>query len=160
MKPPLLFLDIDGVLNSRKYFERSPAPPPGAVADEMFRAMLDPEAVAHLRWLLDRSRADVVLSSSWRHVLEPEAVAVMLRERGLGADWLGFVGETPRDVRGRGREIHAWLVANKAIARRFAVLDDDSDMSPVKRRSVQTTNERGLRREHAERVLKMLRASL
>ena len=165
-----VFLDMDGVLNSHAFFTSTPPPPEHCTSREMFLAMIDSVAVAHLKWLLDRSRADVVLSSSWRCAMDPTEVASMLRERGLGADWLGFVGETPTpkamqaagesiDPGGRrGREIDCWLRRNNAHDRLFVILDDDSDMEPLMHRLIQTKYDTGLQREHVERALSALRA--
>ena len=53
----LCFLDIDGVLNSRVFYDRVGLIP---------QPWLDPEAVARLDRLCRAADASIVLSSAWR----------------------------------------------------------------------------------------------
>jgi hypothetical protein len=113
-----LFLDIDGVLNSTRYWwTNKPLPMNKAGA-------IDPDAVARLNRIVSAVDPLVVLSSSWRS-MGYDTVQRMLAER-------GFVGrlidQTPmKDGCPRCAEIDEWLHTNRARWDRFVVLDDDVD---------------------------------
>ena len=54
----VIFLDIDGVLNSEEYYESFP--------DGEFIPPIDPVCVERLKRIVDRTGAKLILSSSWR----------------------------------------------------------------------------------------------
>ena len=72
----VVFLDFDGVLNSKEFF-KSPR------HEESEAGALDPEAIARLNRLLAATGAVVVISSSWRHGYTVGALASMLESRGF-----------------------------------------------------------------------------
>lgn len=131
--PPVLFLDIDGVLN--------------VVGSD------DTEnAVAQLRRVVSKTRCSIVLSSAWRLFKRPFTA---IRER-LG--YTGpFVGSTP-DLKGqpRGLEIAAWLANQPIPPLRWAVVDDHDDMEFVRHRFVQTNPRIGLGETEADHLIAML----
>ncbi len=118
MKTRVVFLDIDGVLNSTRYWDANKPLPMGQAG------AIDPEAVARLNRIVKATHADVVISSSWR-TMGVDLVQAMLKERGF----VGAVnGATPVKLGcDRCTEIEDWLYAHKYAAQwwRFAVLDDD-----------------------------------
>ncbi|HVY65911.1 MAG TPA: HAD domain-containing protein [Gammaproteobacteria bacterium] len=165
----VLFLDIDGVLNSAEYtrLRRSlPRPSPHSI---------DALAVPRLNAITDRTGAAIVVSSTWRLQEPPDhdPGPVWRLRRILGAH--GVTGEildvtpwlseeipcaTP-DGRSvlrqleRGHEIQRWLDGRRDVEA-FAILDDRDDMVHLRDRLVQTTWERGLQDEHVERVVTLL----
>lgn len=127
MGAPIVFLDIDGVLNHwRLYAELEERAGHTAPAD-----WLDRECIARLDALCDATGAEVVISSSWRLYGEEKGVtpgwrwaADVLREAGLRATvidgtpdlrehYAPLYGET-RVERSRWHEIWAWLAARGA----------------------------------------------
>ena len=111
MSCKVLFLDVDGVLNSAAWFAQNPA----ATGLES----LDPVAIARVKRVLKTTSAQVVLSSTWRFV--PNFVKALLHMN------VPMLSITPRiDSNHRGEEIHAWLQSHTAIDR-FAIIDDDDD---------------------------------
>ena len=54
----IIFLDIDGVLNSMDYFEQT--------KDCKGYTEINPEKVKLLKEIVDRTGAEIVLSSTWR----------------------------------------------------------------------------------------------
>lgn len=162
----VLFLDIDGVLNSAEYWGRRTREQ--RRYDERSGVMggLDPRAVTRLNGLLKRTGAKICVSSTVRlSYPEPEALYAQLRYYGVEAE---FVGVTPRLLRDlkdrdgnhvgysqvRGHEIDAWLREHPEVAR-FAIVDDGSDMDPHMARLVQTSFEDGLLNHHCD-ALEML----
>jgi hypothetical protein len=168
----VLFLDIDGVLNSAEYMRdrrtrRRPTPHP-----------IDATTVPRLNSITDRTGAAIVVSSTWR--LAPEGnyatptdrMRDILSTHGVTGDVIGCtpylihnVGDGPMVVqRARGDEIQAWMDCwesfgvelNEDIVESFAILDDGSDMAHLRPWLVQTTWDRGLQDEHVERAVSLL----
>ena len=136
----ILFLDIDGVVNSR--------------ATTSFRELypLDP----HMAFMVGKIQLDtdceVVLSSSWRH--HPDGVAavekriVKIYDKTPTLDHLGV----------RGHEIQAWLDKHPEVER-YAILDDDSDMlDEQKPNFFKTTFQNGLTEDIMYKVIAHLNA--
>jgi hypothetical protein len=107
IKRPVIFLDIDGVLN------RSPS---DARSNEHDVAT---ELLARLKTLVTSANARVILASTWRHETGGLRKA---REAGIP-----FEDVLP-DLRphSRGMEVKAWL-ADHPNVERFAIIDDDDD---------------------------------
>jgi hypothetical protein len=121
-----LFLDIDGVLNSKQFLEVSARGEGVRVVGGQLDAThhLDPVRVAMLDDFVERQGLELVLSSSWRLLFGLDRTEEMLRSVGFRAS---FVGETP-NLRGlpRAKEIAAFLASTDGRhIRRFAILDDD-----------------------------------
>lgn len=116
----IIFLDIDGVLNSTRYWWRNqPLPMNQAGA-------IDPEAVTRLNAIVEATGASVVLSSSWRGKKPNghKVVQKMLVERGFTGT---LIGQTPLNWCDRHLEIAEWLGTHEGEWDRFIVLDDDTD---------------------------------
>jgi len=152
----VLFLDIDGVLNSTDWYKRRPSP----------NLSIDPDATARLRGLLERTDARVVISSTWRILHTLPRIQAILAANGLGEfHAMRIIGATPvipetsvlGPRMGRGKEIAAWL--HLVPVDTFAIVDDDSDMGNHIDRLVQTTHEHGLLDSHVERLAEMLGVS-
>lgn len=108
----VIFLDIDGVLNTPET--------PTRTRDGRFLG-LDPVLVARFCELLARTDARVVLSSTWRGVLELyDIVAAAVPVMDVTPY---FPGEM------RGTEIASWLGSHPDVER-YAIIDDDRDMLP------------------------------
>ena len=162
-QPPVVFLDIDGVLNvNHLVWRTAPAVPaavsrPGRPAKLPRRQLVRErrfkrEAVEQLAALLFGTFAVLVLSSSWR--LRPGA-----REALAG---YGVAGPWHTDWRtdelpgGRGAQIDRWLAAHGNP--RHVILDDWPDELRQQRDRVVRTDDRiGLTRERADRAREMLR---
>lgn len=139
----VLFLDVDGVLNSMTWFASQP---PTAVTE------VDPAAVRRIQRIVERTGARVVLSSSWRgsddHPGELEAKLV-----GAGVP---IHGRTPRLEGHRGDEIRAWLAVHPEVTA-FAIIDDDSDAGEhYPDRFVRTYTRVGMYGKHEKRLVAML----
>lgn len=123
----VLFLDVDGVLNSAAWFAANP--------DNLFA--LDPDAIARVQHIVAQTGVQIVLSSTWR--LLNDAVAALI------ANGLTFLDKTPTlKSNNRGEEIGAWLAAHSVD--HFAIVDDDVDAGDHGLRPwlVQTTFAAGL----------------
>jgi hypothetical protein len=153
----IVFLDLDGVLNSHLFLlARAKQSADGTYdqgpARRNMAHMLDRTAVLRLNRLLAVTGAQVVISSSWRIPWSCQQITRWLVRRGFKGD---VIGRTPTYGKGRGNEIQQWLVANGPVAS-FVILDDDSDMEPLQHRHVKTTWGEGLLDEHVDRAILML----
>lgn len=134
----VLFLDIDGVVNSR--------------ATTSFKNKLYP-VDPHMAFMVGKIQLDtdcqVVLSSSWRH--HPDGVAAV--EKSI----VKIYDKTPMLNAGvRGHEIQAWLDKHPEVER-YAILDDDSDMLPEQLPNFfKTTFQNGLLESIAKEVTEHL----
>lgn len=118
----VLFLDIDGVLNSTDYLRAS-----GGLVIVPFdhdpAGRIDPDRVARLNRIVEGIGVDVVLSSSWRAGFTLGEVQRFLRARGFAGR---LHDKTPRlSANERHVEIKRWLSQQCPDVERFVVLDDD-----------------------------------
>jgi hypothetical protein len=148
----VIFLDIDGVLNSVDWMMRGGSE---IINYEDGGTQLDPKAVTLLESIVKNSGAKVVISSTWRRMYGYEQVAVFLRRHGFTGE---VIGETPyfyEPGKVRGDEIQAWLDEHPEV-KYFAILDDDSDMAHLMGRLVHTKYPHGLLPEHEPKILQLL----
>lgn len=126
----VLFLDIDGVLNSVKTCVATGGYPFTLDEPEGF----DWIAIKLLQRLCDSSGVQIVLSSTWRLHYSPKEVGDFLglpvidKTPSHFEDWseeLPLESFTQRAT--RGKEIAAWLQDHPEVTK-YCIIDDDSDM--------------------------------
>lgn len=156
----VVFLDIDGVLNTSAYLA-SHNVSEHAADDWMYWASeINPDQVAILNEIV-KARPDVsfVLSSSWRTSFgtieeSTERVQWMLEAQGF----LGkIVSATPDLGRPRGQEIAAWLADHQEVTQ-FVIVDDCDDMLHLNSFLVQTDPHHGITRDQVRQMLRKLTA--
>ena len=146
----VLFLDIDGVLNSENWFAYRIYCVKNNMVNILMNfvdtddrnikhklTMLDDRAIANLNRIIEETGCKVVLSSSWRSSIESENIFTqnLLKLKGFKYE---FYDVTPRlwfndfSIR-RGEEIQLWMdkESEKNEIESYVILDDDdSDMLP------------------------------
>jgi hypothetical protein len=146
---PLIFLDIDGVLNNTPWME------------ENGFGTLDPFNVQMLVQLIQLTNAYLVISSDWRRYHSYSVLCYRLVNDGVPDR---FIGATPclevevdddEEIVPRGLEIDAWL-KTKNWKGSFCILDDLSDMTPHQDRLIQTDDDYGLIERDIEKVISLL----
>lgn len=131
----IIFLDVDGVLNSWKTNTRNPL---GFLG-------VDPPCCQLLRDIVVSTGAKIVLSSAWRYT--PEALPYLWDACGPTVQ---CIGETPRlFAHPRGDEIAAWLAEHPEVDK-FVILDDRTDMSSVQDHLIQTYEDTGITENEKE----------
>lgn len=149
----VLFLDIDGVLNSHDFWKRCQEL--GIVPDDK----VDPLAVERLNRLVDATGAKIVVSSTWRlpYVWSKKLSSLIGRIQKLGITG-EIIGMTPDHCKayGRGGEIQAWMDHCDEEIESFVILDDDSDMDHLMGYLVQTKMTDGLQDHHVETAIQIL----
>jgi hypothetical protein len=104
----IIFLDIDGVLNC----DKTPNP-------RKFPYIVDKKLLERLNRLLERTKAKVVLSSSWR--CDPVG---LLAAKHWGVPFIDVCPDRPKSP--RGKEMLTWLAEHPRVTR-FAIIDDEDD---------------------------------
>lgn len=150
-KMKILFLDIDGVLNSVKFFNTLPHGFTTTRSDEI----LDPEAIERVNKIINETGAKIVVSSSWRIGLSLVELQILLKDHGITGDIIGMTPSLSFKGRRRGHEIQAWLNNHLEVID-FIILDDDSDMVHLMPALVKTSYQEGLLDVHVELAIKML----
>lgn len=126
----VIFLDIDGVLNSEKFFDIESQPfryqkalKEKKTNDEISVIInIDPNSVALLNQLVKHTDSEIVISSSWRSDYN---IQFKLRYAGVEKPIYGI---TPfSKERHRGSEIQKWLDDHPEVTS-YVILDDDNDM--------------------------------
>ena len=127
----VIFLDIDGVLNSSET---------AALYGGFDK--FSPAAVGRLNWLTDRTEAKIVVSSAWRFGRSVLELKQILSDQGVTGE---VIDKTPTkmSLRNRGQEIQHWMDNNSTLDE-FVILDDDSDMGHLLDHLVQTDFNVGL----------------
>lgn len=171
----VLFLDIDGVLNTPsaklgfKYalglnFEDYYR------GDDILRcysSCWDPSALYNLYRIVDETKCKIVVSSTWRRGETIESMqawfqvptlrdAIIDKTPSLHLKWKDTFNTVPRGV-----EINAWISQyqkdnGRESIESVAILDDDSDMWPQMRNFFQTHGYDGLTWDVATKVIKHL----
>lgn len=159
----IIFLDFDGVVNSMKFCEELSARTKLIGGSTATREMIDPIAVARLNRLIEETEAVVVVSSSWRKIFDMRTLQGILDAKGF----IGKIIDVTPDLshesinrfdrsRERGDEIARWLRDNAPNAS-YVVFDDDSDMTAVRERFIQTSWGYGLLDEHIDRARELFK---
>ena len=142
----ILFLDIDGVLNSHRTAYAFDGFPHSFGPECM--AKFDHVAIGLVRKVCEETGASIVLSSSWRIIHKVHACA-----NGLN---LPIFDSTPTGGQLRGDEIGMWLRDHPEVTH-YAIVDDDTDMLDEQLpRFVHTNTQDGLTFAHYEKLKSLL----
>lgn len=156
----IIFLDIDGVLNSIDYFEQT----------KYCKGYteIDPEKVKLLKEIVDRTDAEIVLSSTWRDLgkreNEPEHPMYTYLTDTLKEYGMEIVDHTPYICQDMPKEIKAWIDAQPDKDIRFISLGDDYPQHEYDKYGigdclVKTSyyeKNGGLRKEHVKKAIEIL----
>ena len=143
----VLFLDIDGVLNTLQYIYDHDTDNP---ADQ-----IDNRLVERLNRVVERTGCFIVISSSWRILYTQVELEGILRTCGLTEKAIIY-DRTPSIPipHCRGDEIELWLSGHEID--QFVILDDAADMGALKEHLVQTLPTEGLLDSHVEEIVSRL----
>lgn len=155
----VVFLDIDGVLNTTEYRLHK-------LRNREYSVNIDPAKVAVLKTIVDSVDGRIVLISSWRRFWESggrntdeagRTIDEALREYGLTI-W----DKTPVIEEGsRAQEVEQWL-SGKHYVDEYVILDDKDFGWGAKLRQhwIQTDGQVGLMRDDAQTAIGILNGSL
>lgn len=163
----VIFLDIDGVLNTERQHNRCVEA--GLAYVDNFGYAFDPVSVANLKKIVDEVGADIVISSSWKF-WGLSTMQKLWTNRELPGK---LIDVTPNNVSdemllsvdldlmelpaGKGSEIKEWLETKGQQVTHYAILDDLPDMLPEQQSHfVQTDPRIGITEDDADRVISIL----
>ncbi len=133
----IIFLDIDGVLNTGQYHnylicQNKPS-------QDKYGMLFDPKAVRQLKRIVEATRADIIIDSSWKF-LGLEVMQEMWKQRNLPGKVIGVTDSVATDNwllksnlddidptlgHCKGMEIASWLDDNTKNDVNYVILDDE-----------------------------------
>jgi hypothetical protein len=152
----MIFLDIDGVLNTMNTYRK------------LERLTKEQQTLDTGYYLFDRSRVKllnqipnniyIIMSSSWRNLYPVNDIFRMLRHNGYRRNsTLSMIDRSIREET-RGAEIVQCILGMKAKDPNFVAIDDDaSGMQILEDRFIYINDGLGLRQSHIDRTLKLLK---
>lgn len=155
----LIFLDMDGVMNSSQsthmYWKKN-----GRKTMLLGFDHICPIAASNLDYLLEKSDAKIVISSAWRHFHSIKEWDQMIPLCPSIEDRI--IGVTPQLLRDRlsapspprGHEIYKWLETTGNLDMPYIVLDDSRDMDKVEENFIWVDGDLGLTWKHVMEVFK------
>jgi hypothetical protein len=180
----LLFLDVDGVLNSEGWWYRRKADPLWAKKEALpqkseerqnlwEQLQLDDVACRRLQAMCEELEVTLVLSSTWRMLGGLEHNVPVFVERGLTYPFLDVTPNMDhseaatgyeRSNTHRGLEIEWWILRHVPINERrdlrVCILDDDSDMGRLSPWHVKTSFKTGLEDSHKAQLIEAFQRPL
>lgn len=165
-----IFLDFDGVLTTARYHNMLRRCSVATI--DRFGELFDPQAVANLRMILERTRAKLVITSSWRtegldvmrdlwHTrilpgqiadITPFYLYGAFRHSSAEEPFAGFTSGS------RGMEIAEWLIRNAEPHTPYVILDDEEDILLRQTdRFVKIDAETGITPENARQAIELLK---
>lgn len=124
----ILFLDIDGVLNSESWCAGKPFGNPF----ENPQKWIDPNSIRLLNLLIDRMPCKVVLTSNWREHFNKDEIQSYFNFHGFYHEIMDmtpqpFLIENETEQSSKNHEIFLWLFQaanNKQDIQKFVIVDD------------------------------------
>lgn len=136
----VIFLDIDGVLNSDAWYHYTRALAKQNkrhvyqdnetynITVSYLHSQIDDRAVLNLNYLIEHTGAKIVLSSSWKSTDKDDMRKLVKALKYKGLQFDDFLDITPfTESRNRGLEIKMWLDANvkQYNIESYCIFDDD-----------------------------------
>ena len=161
----VIFLDIDGVLNTKCWYTQMN----GNTPKDKYGYTFDPRSVANLKKIIDETGADIVISSSWKSFGLSE-LEEMWQDRELPGKLIDI---TPNSVSDemllnadldhmelfhiRGMEIKEWLDKHGKNVSHYVIIDDMDNFLPEQQSHfVQTDPEVGITNDDVKKVVHLL----
>ncbi len=153
----ILFLDIDGVLNSKQWHNSDNCKAFGTSVKRFF----DPVCVEYLNRIVAETETRIIISSSWRIIRSLQNLQDLFKSIGFTGRILGkteilstFEPDTPNL---RGVEINNWITDNQKHFKtpiKYIILDDEDDfLKEQKKYFFQTNPDIGLDTSSTEKII-------
>jgi len=150
----IIFLDIDGVLNSEKSHKRR-------MKNERIpyscKGLPSSENIVELNRITKATSAKLVISSSWRRRHSLYSLEMIFYLCGIDGEIIDEVSKTLPSAYTRGENILEWLKYNThRDIKSFVIIDDSSDMGVLKETLIRTSFKTGLTEKEAKIAIEML----
>lgn len=132
----LIFLDFDGVLNHESYWQEG-----RHEGKEFPHSHLDERCVKRLNNIIDKTGAEVVISTTWRESWDIGALTDVLKQLGFTGKVFGATPVIKEPWAIRGNEIMAFIQGVENLVgpwweyKDYLILDDDTDMLSWQKRN-------------------------
>ena len=171
-KCKIIFLDLDGVLNTANYYDRLQHE--HLPTEDIFGTLFDPKAVEQLSHIIDSTNAKIVISSSWRYSGIANMRA-MWKARQLPGEIYDITSlhvaddyiqsqmeNNPNDfdlydamILAREMEIALWLEEHPEVTN-YVILDDLDSFRQHEAHLVKINPKTGITNDDAEQVITIL----
>jgi len=158
----IIFLDIDGVLNTHNHLVKQVEQ--DGINSYQAQFNFCPESLTNLKQIVEETNAKIVVSSTWRISYrcaydDPYRKfwkAIMKNLTSIGMH-KRVIGITPslKDTRIRGEEIKAWMKDHSVD--NFVIIDDDSDMGNLIDHLAQCSWCDGITKKVRDKAIKILK---
>ncbi|MDZ4758784.1 MAG: HAD domain-containing protein [Bacteroidota bacterium] len=155
----VIFLDIDGVLNSMDHLDSLMKIKPykkkleqfDEITHEKFGEKFDFRCCNWLEYIIGATKAKIVISSSWK-----EIGIVGLKEMWIKRALPGEILDITKELKSsRGQEIDNWVIENNPSS--YVIIDDTADFFLHQNKNLILTNSKfGLTRELSDLAIKIL----
>jgi len=161
----VLFLDIDGVLNTESWHTHAV----GGTAKDQYGYTFDPVAVGNLKRIVDATGADIVISSSWKF-MGLSTLLEMWEDRGLPGRVIDITPnawsdemllntniEDLAEFSGKGYEIKEWMARHGKKVSNYVIVDDANEMlTEQQSHFIEVCPNIGITEQDAEDIIKLL----
>ena len=145
----ILFLDIDGVLNTDR--QQWHCQMNSIAPVDKFGYAFDSKAVENLATIPEETGAEIVIS--WKF-LGLQTLQKMWKDRNLP----GVIIDITPDGKSKGWEIDEWLMNHKGQVSGYAIIDDENVMLPEQQKHfVQTKSQLGITSREIEKSVNILK---
>ena len=164
----IIFLDIDGVLNSQELAEQLCNKGIKCHGDDGVYNFLDENIIDDLSKFCEKKEINIVITSSWRHFYFDDTIKDFTKYKYKKLHPLipYIIGQTPRLYKEkenggseqlcRGDEIQYYI--DTFNIKNYVILDDDSDMlDKQKSHFIQIDTKKGLKKEDFEKINDILK---
>ncbi len=157
MGSKLLFLDLDGVLNSVDFYKRRGGMVSHKSVFDRHVDDLDPIAVDLLKEFVLEYNISIVISSTWRKLFTIDEICELFAL--VGWENIPIIDYTPILYTIRGEEIQAWFKMCKRQYDEYVIIDDDADFLPsqLEYNFVHISGTTGLLPKHIKQMKERLR---
>lgn len=153
----VIFLDIDGVLNSEDWFRQRENKFGKQLSEyELMSHDLCKKNILLLNDITNTTHAKIVISSTWRKLNPLDYLRKLLHNNGVTGEIIDYTPVLSGEY-SRGYEIQKWLDTHSNLKiESFVILDDDSLMHPIEYALVRTTWKHGLQFSHVQKCIEIL----
>lgn len=167
IEDPVIFLDIDGVLNNKPYCDANRYAPD-------LKNQISEENLMYLHLLVRSTHAKIILCSTWKDLWHSkDQFCIRIRRefiKRLLNHGLSIAGFTPNHHLGRAYEVALYLKAHPEI-RHYVILNDDETDKHYKRYGLfshlvrtqfccEKSSEGGLQYKHVEKATAILKGDI
>ena len=141
----IIFLDVDGVLNSldyaKKLYEKDHIP------RSCYKFPFDPRCLNNLKILVELTNSYLVITSTWRMSnIGKDTLLFELKKYGLDDRVIGYTDVLHTN---RGQEVSKYLESlDKDVS--FIILDDDCDFDGLEEYLIKTSFKNGLTEDNVK----------